>query len=203
MGTLEVSGTGNIEVAPDEATIRFSVITDAKTAAEAAATNAMQTQAVIDAVEQQPNHGVTTSGLSVRPLTTYDSMTRTSKITGFRATNGVSVKTKIAYAAQIFDVGIGAGANQSSGIKFGIQDEGPHRDEALRIAVKQAFAEASLVANAAQITLRGPESIQVNTGGRVVFRAEAMMAESVATPVLPDNLTISATVRIVFRTEVS
>ena len=64
------------------------------------------------------------------------------KIVGYRATNNVAVKTKIAYAAQIFDAGIRAGANESSGISFGLRDETPFREDALRLAVKSAFNEA-------------------------------------------------------------
>jgi len=200
-GTLNVTGTGKVQVPPDEAVVHLSVMTDGKTAAEATASNAKLTQGVVDAVSSQPNHDVTTSGLSVSPIMSYDPNTSAGKIVGFRATNGVDVKTKIGYAGQIYDAGIGAGANESSGITFRIQNEAPHREEALRLAVGEAFKEAKIVAGAARIELMGPESIQIDAGGgRVVYRAVAYDAKSVATPVIPDEQTISATVQIVFRT---
>lgn len=200
-GTLSVTGTGKVQVTPDEAVIHLSVMTDGNTAAEATASNAKLTQAVVDAVSSQPNHDVTTMGLSVSPIISYATSTSAGTIVGYRATNGVEVKTKIGYAGQIYDAGIGAGANQSSGITFRIQNEAPHREEALRLAVGEAYKEAKIVAGAARIELVGPESIQIVAGGgRVVYRAAPYDAKSAATPVMPDEQTISATVQFMFRT---
>ena len=200
-GTMNVTGTGKVQVAPDEAVLHLGVLTDAKTAAEATATNARATQGVIDAVASQPNHGVTTTGLSVSPVLSYDQGTGVSTIVGFRATNGVEVKTKIGYAGQIYDVGINAGATQSSGITFRIQNEAPYREEALRLAVEDAYQEAKLVARSAHVELMGTESIQIDSGGgRLVYRSAAIDLKSTTTPVMPEDRTISASVQIVFRT---
>lgn len=203
-GTLEVSGTGKVTVAPDEAIIHLRVITEAKTANDAVAANAKRTQSVIDAVSAQPNHGVTTTGLGVSPMMEYDAATHSNRIIGYRATNGVTVKTKIDYAGQIFDAGIHAGANQSSGISFAVQDEVPFRDEALRLAVKIAFSEARIVAKAADVTLEGAETIWIDSGmGPIMFRTAALEQDAMQTPLIPEDLTISASVRIVFRTSCS
>jgi uncharacterized protein YggE len=200
-GTLEVSGTGKIAVAPDEAIIHLSVITEAKTANEAVAANAQRTQSVIDAVSAEPNHGVTTTGLGVSPMMEYDPGIRSSKIVGYRATNGVTVKTKIDYAGQVFDAGIQVGANESSGISFVVQNEALYREEALRMAVEIAFCEAKVVAETAEVELEGPESIWIDSGlGRMMFRAAALEQAAVQTPLIPEDLTISASVRMVFRT---
>jgi uncharacterized protein YggE len=200
IGTLNVSGTGKVQVAPDEAVIDLTVITEAGTAADAAAANARSAQAVIDAVSAQPNHGVTTMGLSVNPIYARDSSTGPSRIVGFRATNGVEVKTKIAYAGQIYDAGIKAGANESSGITFRIQNEVPHREEALRLAVKDAYREAKIVASAAHIELLGPEAINISSGGLFFYRSKGILEGEVTTPVLPEERTITANVQITFRT---
>ncbi len=197
---LTVTGTGKVQVAPDEAVVQLSIITEGRTAADAVATNARQTQAVIDAVSAQHNDRVTTSGLSVYPIVTYE-QNQPPKIVGFRATNGVDVTTKVAYVGQIFDAGITAGANQSSGILFRVRDEAPHRHEALRLAMEQAFTEAKIVAGAASIEIRGVESIQIDPGnGRVFFRAEALDAKAMTTPVIPEERTITARVTVQFRT---
>ncbi len=199
-GTLDVSGTGRVEVEPDEATVDFGVVTEAKTAGDAVAANAAQTKAVVDAVSVQPNHGVTTGGVGVGPIVEYDSSSHAT-IVGYRATNGVTVKTKIGYAAQVYDAGIEAGANQSSGIAFGLRDDKPYRQDALRIAVGVAFGEARIVAKAAEIELEGPESISIDSGGGPIYYRSNMVEKSApATPVIPNNLTISASVRVVFRT---
>lgn len=200
-GTLSVTGTGNVRVAPDEAVVELGVVTEGKTAAEATASNAKVTQAVIDAVAAQPNHGVTTTGLSVSPILSFDQKTGVSTIVGYRATNGVEVKTKIADAGQVYDAGIAAGATSSSGITFGIHNEAPYREDALRLAVEAAYREAKVVAQAARVELVGIQSIQVDPiGGRLAFRAAPLDVSAVATPVIPEEKTISATVQIVYRT---
>jgi uncharacterized protein YggE len=200
-GTLDVTGIGRVTVAPDEATVNLSVITEGKTAGEAVAANAKHAQSVIDAVTEQPNHGVTTTGLGVHPIIEYDTSSR-SKIVGYRATNGVVVKTKIANAGQVFDAGIQAGANESSGITFGVNNDAQYREDALRLAVRAAFCEALAVATAANVELDGPESIVIEpSGGRVVFRTASLERSAPVTPVIPDDMTITANVRLVFRTK--
>jgi uncharacterized protein YggE len=202
-GTLEVSGSGRVEVAPDEAVVQLSVVTEAKTASEAVASNATATQQVVDAVSAQPNHGVTTSGLGVNPIVQHDPQTGTVITVGFRATNGVSVRTKIGYAGQVYDAGIGAGANQSSGIDFRLQNDAPQREEALRLAVEDALAQARIVAKAAGVEVLGPETITIDSGGgRFYLRTMTLDAGSPRTPVLPGDLTISAGVRMVLRTRI-
>jgi uncharacterized protein len=198
---LTVTGTGKVQVAPDEAVVHLSVVTEGRTAAEAVAANARQSQAVIAAVSAQPNHGVTTSGLSVYPIINYEPNTSVPTIVGFRATNGVEVTTKVGYVGQIYDAGMAAGANQSSGISFRVQNEVPYRDEALRLAVEEAFREAKVVADAANIGLGEVESIMVDPGeGIILFRTEALDMRAPATPVIPERQTITARVTIQLRT---
>ncbi len=200
-GTLQVSGTGTIKIVPDEAVVHLVVLTEGQTAAEAVASNAKCTQATVDAVSILPNHGVTTTGPSLNPIMLYDATTGNGTIVGFRATNGVDVKTKIGYAGQVYDAGIKAGSNQSSGITFQLRDDAPQREEALRLAVEHAFKEAKIVAKAAKVDLNGPETIQINApDGRIYYRTQALDAKAVATPIVPDELTITATVQILFRT---
>lgn len=198
-GTLNVSGTGNVQVSPDEAVIHLDLVTESKTAAEATAHNAAATQKLIDAVSAQPNHGVTTAGVSVTPILRHDQSTGGNTIVGFRATNWVEAKTKVGYAGQLYDAGMKAGATESSGIRFRIQNEAPYREQALRLAVEVAFREAKVVASSAHLELMGIESIQIGSAGeRVIYRAKAVDVGAVTTPVMPEDRTISATVQIVF-----
>jgi len=200
-GTLLVTGTGKVQVAPDEALVTLGVLTDGKTAAEAVADNARTTQALVDAVSSQPNHGVTTTGLGLSPIMSHDEATGVGTVVGFRASNGVEVRTKVGHAGQVHDAGVAAGANQSSGISFRVQDETAHREEALRMAVEHAHSEAKLVAKAARVALDGVESIQIDPGGGpIIHRAIALDSRAAATPVLPEERTIAASVQIRFRT---
>ncbi|HLT36779.1 MAG TPA: SIMPL domain-containing protein, partial [Enhygromyxa sp.] len=194
-------GAGEVEVAPDQALISLTVITQAQTAAEAAARNAERMQAVIDAVTGLAHEDLSTSGLGISPITSYDPETDASRIVGFRATNGVTVTATPGDAGRIYDAGVQAGANQSSGVTFRVADERPYRDQALRIAVERAHADARTVAGAAAIALLGPERIQIDPGpGPIAYRAATIDTELPASPMLPNDITIAASVRIVFRT---
>jgi hypothetical protein len=202
-GTIEVTGAGEVEVAPDQAVISLTVITQAKTATEAAASNATRTRAVIDAVAGLAHGGITTAGVGVNPITSYDPETNVSEIVGFRATNGVTVVAKPADAGRIYDAGVQAGANQSSGIGFRVADERPHREAALRMAMERAHADARVVAEAAAIGLVGPASIHIDPGVEpFVYRAAALGSDAPSSPMLPDDVTIAASVRVVYRTRV-
>lgn len=197
--TLEVSGAGAVEVAPDVATITLAVITEAKTAAEAVADNAAVMTKVVAAVEGLPHVSIETTGLGVHPITVWDPDTRRSTITGFRADNGVAVKSAVGDAGTIFDAGVQAGANQSSGIAFGLKDERPHREEALRIAVKEAYADANVVATTADSVIVGPERIEVDPASAPALRKLDLARAEASTPVMPGALRITARVRMVFR----
>lgn len=202
-GTIESMGFGEVSAPPDEAVVMLDVMTEGNTASEAVAANAVITQAVIDAVMTEPNQGVTTTGLGVHPIYQYDPQTNVSKIVGFRASNGVRVVTRPATAGQVYDAGIQAGANISSGISYRIQNEAPLREEALRLAVVRAYAEAKVVADTVDVELLGPEAIVIDPhGGPIIYRAERMDAAAEATPVIPEDLDIRATVRITFKTRV-
>jgi uncharacterized protein YggE len=198
-GSLEATGVGSVEVAPDLAEVRLSVITEAATATEATSKNAERLREVLDAVEALPHQRVSTLGLSLQPIYTYDPATGTSSITAYRAENSLRVETAVDDAGRTFDAGIAAGANTSSGIGFRLRDDQPFREEAIDLAFRHAHSDASAVASAADVTLLGPEELSVEPrelGGRPLF--ELARAGDTPTPVLPGLLTVSATVRVRF-----
>jgi uncharacterized protein YggE len=198
-GSLEATGGGTVEVAPDLAEVRLTVITEAATATEAASKNAERLREVLDAVEALPHRRVSTLGLSLQPIFSYDPSTGTSSITGYRAENSLKVETAVDDAGRTFDAGITAGANTSSGIGFRLQNDQPFREQAIELAFQQAHADASAVASAADVTLLGPEELSVDPhdpGPRSLL--ELGRAADVSTPVLPGLLTVRATVRVRF-----
>lgn len=88
-------------------------------------------------------------------------------------------------AGKVFDTGVAAGANEGSGLSFGLKDERPYRHQALDLAIKAARAEAEAVCRAMGVTLKGPHTIQViQGGGPVQLQSERLLMKS-TTPVLP------------------
>jgi hypothetical protein len=198
MGTLDVSGEGRVQVKPDTAAIRLAVITEAKTAAAAAEENAAAATEVIDAVKAVGvgDDGLRTQGLSVGPIYRYNEALKVNEIVGYRAENAIAVTAAIDIAAKVYDAGIAAGANQSSGISFTLADEAPYRKSALEGAVAAARRDAEVVSAALGVKLRGPVKVEVDSGGATLVKtAEASLART-ATPIEPGELTVSARVRV-------
>jgi uncharacterized protein YggE len=163
---IEVTGMGAVQVAPDQAVISLSVITRASSRAEAVTDNGTRTQAVIEAVSTLPVLAVTSSGIGVTPIHNR----------GFRATQSVTIVGRPEDIAHVYDVGVRAGANQSSGVSLQLADEWPHRAVALRLAVERARADARVVAEATGMEL-GPMCVRIEpepglfASVRVVYRA--------------------------------
>ncbi|MFO0755609.1 MAG: SIMPL domain-containing protein [Byssovorax sp.] len=198
-GKLDLFGEGQVKVKPDVATVALSVVTEGKTAEEAVSTNARKASEVIEKMMRLeiPRDAMRTTGLNVYPIYQTNPQTNESQVVGFRAQDSLSVEAPVAMAGKVFDVGIGAGANESSGISFGIKNEKPYREQALDLAIKNAKAEAEAVCKAMGVTLIGPININVVQGsGPVRVLSERLMKAE--TPVLPGQQLISASVQVTF-----
>lgn len=123
-----------------------------------------------------------------------------SSLVGYRASNTVAVKAPIELAGKVFDAAVEAGADESSGLSFGLRDPGDRREKALEFAVAAARREAELVSKAMGVKLVGPKTIQIISEGGGPIRFESVKLAKGATPVLPGSLTIAATVHVVFET---
>lgn len=199
-GTLELAGTGTVEAVPDVAHLRLTVVTERKTAGEAAAENAKDASAVAHRILALgiPQQDVKTEGLNLFPVYQTDPQTNVTSLVGYRASNTLSVATPVDLAGKVFDAGVAAGVDESSGLSFDVRDPRPLREKALELAVSAARREAEIVCRAMGVELLGPKSIAVQ-GVPVPVRYEsARLVARDATPVLPGSLSISATVQVVF-----
>lgn len=202
--TLNVSGTGELLVKPDIAIVGLTVSTRADTAAEAVRMNAQRSQQVnerVGALAGVDKESIRTTGIRVAPVTRYDEATRRSVIEGYEAENTVAVTVPVDLAGAVFDAGIAAGANESSGITFQLENEETARMQALERAIAQARRKAEAVARAAGVKLQPPRAINVEGRFGPVFEKVAMArydAEpaDVPTPIFPGELRIVANVSV-------
>ena len=90
--TLSLSADGEVEVAPDQATITLGVQTRGATAAEAMAANASQMSAVIDALRKAgvPDRDIRTENLSLQAQYSYPN-NAPAVLEGYAAGNNVTV----------------------------------------------------------------------------------------------------------------
>ena len=101
-GTLELSGTGIVDVVPDIATLRISIVSERKTAAEAVSANAKDANAVIERLLALglPRGDLQTEGLNLYPVYQTDPSTNVTTISGHRDTTELCTKPKRRNAAR-------------------------------------------------------------------------------------------------------
>lgn len=205
--TLTVSGTGVVSTAPDTATLRIGVETQAETAAAALADNSRLAQSVIDTLKRQgvADKDIQTANFSVYPV--YDDAYRSQsgseapKVVGYRVTNQVVARIRgLDDLGALLDATVSGGANRIDGLVFGLEDDAAAADEARRRAVAEAVRKAGVYAEAAGVTLQRIRSIDEGGGGPVPMRDVAFRAQAAEAPapVAPGETTVAASVRIVW-----
>lgn len=206
--TLEVQGSGEVEVAPDRARVSFAVETEAETARDASEQNARLMDEVVSAVRAHdlPGLRVETSGYRLEPRYRFVDEERRREIAGYTARNTVQVIVDdVEAVGSLVDTALEAGANRVAGLAFELQDPEPHRLEALRRAVAQARGEAEVMAEALGMRLGDPVRVQGGaqrpSPGPVMaaFRMEETAADAPTTPVEAGLRTLSASVTVTYR----
>lgn len=201
MGTLTVTGEGEIKVRPDLAILDFDVLTEAKTAQEASQKNADRSAAVIAALKAQgiASSDLQTVGYDVLPVFDNEEKSPThGKIVGYRVLSQLRARVDVDRAGQAIDAAIDAGANLTMGIRYGVKDETQVRARALKAAVRAARRDADAIADSIAVKIRSVEALEANMGGAPVLFRELAMTKS-ATPVEPGTVSISASVRVVYK----
>jgi hypothetical protein len=200
--TLIVRGEGEVKAKPDVAYATLGVITEGKRAQEAAAANAALTQKVMDAVRRQgvAEKDMQTSNFSVQPR--YENRpNREPVIVGYQVSNQVRVTVRdLNKVGQVIDTGLDAGANNIYGLNFALEERARYTTDALTGAVREARRKAETLAAAAGVRLQGIVQLVEDGAARVPIlqdRMEMSMARA-ATPVAPGEITVTASVTVVY-----
>lgn len=204
-GTLAVTGEGEIKVRPDIAILGVNVMTRAATAQEAVQRNAEKMNAVIDALRDMGIKPVDmqTVGYDVIPVLDQDEKSSTyGKILEYRVVSQLRVRADVEQAGEVIDNAISAGANMTTGIRYGLRDEANVRSRALTDAVRNARRDADVVAKSLGVKIRDTDNVEINMGGIPIFFREMALpkASNMSTPIEPGTIEIRASVRIVYRT---
>jgi hypothetical protein len=199
---ITVTGEGQVEAAPDMATMTLGVTTEARTAAEAVSSNSAQLAQVLGRLRDAgvAERDLQTTGLTLNPNWQAPSEGGTPRITGYIASNMLTVRLRdLTATGGVLDAAIGDGANTFNGLSFGLSDPAPAMAEARRRAVADAMARAKLLTEAAGLTL-GPVLSITEGGVRAqpgpMFRMEA--AADMAVPVAGGAVETAASVTMVF-----
>lgn len=194
--SLNLSATGEVKVAPDQATVTFGVVTEAATAQEAMQANARQMAQVVASLRRAglSERDIQTSGLNLSAQYDYRE-NESPKLRGYQASNRVTVTIRdLTKTGTTVDAVVSAGVNQIDGISFGLQNPKAAEDQARRLAVQALQAKAALYSQALGVPLGGIRSL-TEAGGysaqpspRMYARAASVMAE--ATPIEAGELTV-------------
>jgi uncharacterized protein YggE len=159
---ITTAGTGEVRLAPDWATITFSVAADDSSAFAAASAGTAVTQRVVAALE-----GVGLAGdslvrvsFSVGPLYNWS---EGRQLLGYRGEASIRVDVRqLGQLAKIIDAALAAGATGVSGLQFRSNREEEARVEALKQAVAKARSDAEVLVVATGTRLG--KAIRVRTG---------------------------------------
>ncbi|SLN33756.1 26 kDa periplasmic immunogenic protein precursor [Pseudoruegeria aquimaris] len=198
---ITVTAEGQVTAAPDMATVTLGVITEGETGAQALAANSERMTRVLAALEADgiAPADMQTSGLSVSPRWRQATAAGQREITGFVASNMVTVRVReLGALGGVLDGVMKQGGNSFRGVQFGLADGSALMDEARRAAVAEARARAALYAEAAGVDLGDLLSLSEAGSYRPQPRMmEAAMARD-SVPIAEGELTLSATVTLVY-----
>jgi uncharacterized protein YggE len=202
--TLGVTGTGEVSVAPDMATLSIGVETRGDSAAAAVAANNEAAQAVIATIKENgvADEDIQTANFSVSPVYDETSYQRPGgpRIIGYQATNQVMARMRdLDRLPALLDATVGSGANRIDGLAFGLADDTATADEARRLAVEDARRKAEVYAGAAGVRLGAIRSIGEGGGGPIPYYDRATRAEAAASvPIERGQTTVTASVHVVW-----
>ncbi len=210
--TITVQGEGTVTAKPDTANVTAGVVSEAKTAREALTANNDKMANVVAGLKDAgiAEDDIRTSGFAVNPVYSRqprqpDGTQKDPEITGYRATNTVSVTVRdLSTVGRTLDEVVTLGANNVNGISFYIDKPEGLMDEARTGAVEDALRRASVLAKAAKLNLG--RIMTINEGGSyrpqpMMARMEAMDSGGASVPVAPGTQEISANVTIVIELE--
>lgn len=176
---LEVTGAGEVWVAPDEAVLTLGVQADGDTADGAFDRAAATMDAVVAAVAGQVTEDrIRTSRLSLEPR--YDYTGERARLVGYTAAATLEIRVDApGDVGAVLDAAVAAGANDVAGVAWVVEDDDAARTAALAAAVADARDAALQVAAELDVTLGAPLDIRVNaeSGGGPPVLYERGMAE--------------------------
>ena len=183
--TIQVTGTGSVQVKPDTALISIGVSTEDGNAQNAVSRNNAATAKVISELEAAAieKKDLKTSNFSVYPQYRTEGSDKHPVVT-YRASNTVTVTVhNLDKVGDILTKAVTAGSNQISGPNFSVSDAEKYLAEARKKAVENAIAKASVYANAAGLKLGSILSMVEEGAAAPVYAPRSASFSAAAAPV--------------------
>ena len=201
---LDVTGTGMVSIAPDEATITAQVSLVERDAGKAQSLASNEVDAMLLAIKSfsiKPD-SLNASELSLLPEYRWDRATDQQQFMGFRVTRTISFTiAEIDQLGAALSALANAGATLISSPVMGSSNAQDAKDEALAKAVGDAQKKLTLLANAANMSLSSITQISEVTPYSprpqpTLMRSEMALDSAASNTFVPGNLTFVAEVRV-------
>ncbi|GMO56643.1 MAG: SIMPL domain-containing protein [Treponemataceae bacterium] len=165
---VTVTGSGNVSVTADTASIVLSVITanwDATLASSDNAQKMTEVQAAVTAIAGVTKDAITTSGYAIGRESYYsEGVMRQGR---YQVTNRINITLgDITVAGSVIDKAIAAGANELTSLTFSSSDTQTAYTEARVLAMEQALSNARLLAT--QAGARLGKVLTIEESGRTI-----------------------------------
>ena len=201
---LDVVAQGTVKRTPDVAIISAGVITNARDAKAAMASNATAMARVLAALRGAgvAERDMATAQIGLSPQYRYVE-NQPPVVTGYQANNSVTVRFRdIAKSGAILDALVAAGSNQISGPTLTLDKPEAAQDEARADAIKIARARAELYAKAAGLAVKRIVAISetsMMSGPPPMPYMRAQMADASAkSEIVPGEQDVGVTVSVTF-----
>ena len=202
--SVTAQGEAVITAEPDQAQIDIGVLTQARTAPDAAKENAEKLSRVLAQIKKLLGKGdeVKTTGYSLNPNYRYPQGGK-PEITGYTAANVLQIRTgNLDSVGKLIDAGMQAGANQINRLVFTLKDEHSAQVQALRMAAQKAQSKAEEMAGSLGLKVVRVLSLTENERGvrPIIAQTRGMQAEALSsaapTPVEAGTIEVRSSVTL-------
>lgn len=145
------NGKGTVTVNPDLATVRLGVLTTGDSVTAAQKENARISQQMLDALKKFNNIDIKTYQYQIEKLYDYENGNRIDR--GYTVRNIYEIRTgNVGQAGIIIDTAVNNGANIVDLVSFDIAAPEKYYQQALNLAVNDAYNKAKTVSSGLKIT---------------------------------------------------
>lgn len=203
---IKVQGTGDVRVVPTKVQMWIGAQMDGDTAEQALTKSNETSQAIIKVFSQfSPTEEIKTSEFHMYQRERWDEEERKSVPDGFSVRQVFEVQiTNLSEVGTFLDQAASAGANIMYGLQYGVQDYRTPKQEAFKLAMKDAWWKAELLAEANGAHDLVLESVEETYYFGAEYGSEsANLGSAKSDPFMPGQLKVSVSVNAIFRAELT
>ncbi|MCM2452828.1 SIMPL domain-containing protein [Agrobacterium vitis] len=187
---INVSGEGEVSLAPDMALMQLGVVTEATEAAQALKDNNEALAKVLKSLKDKglADRDLQTSGFQITPRYRQEPEDKTDSrppvIDGYSVSNGLTIRVRdLSKLGGVIDTSVGLGVKQGGEIRFTNDKPDSAIDEARKSAMADAMAKAKVLTQAAGVKLG--RIISINENSARPFEQGMMMKARMAQDMAP------------------